>query len=249
MRPGERASVGCASCWPSSRPRRSTASTAGSSGSRSMSPRGCPGSRSSASPTPRSRRPANASAARCATPGSSIRRAGSRSTSRRPTCARPARRSTWRWPSGSCSARSRSAPVRRRLALIGELSLGGEVRSVPGVLPMVAALARRGLERVVVAAAAVDEARLVDGVEVCGVETLRRGGRASSGSRRAPRRAPSPPRIELVDAATRPTDDVTGTAAERCRRGAASRTSARSAASSRRGAGSRSRSPAVTACC
>ncbi len=31
------------------------------------------------------------------------------------------------------------------VALIGELSLGGEVRSVPGVLPMVAALARRGL--------------------------------------------------------------------------------------------------------
>ena len=60
-----------------------------------------------------------------------------------------------------------------RLALIGELSLGGEVRSVPGVLPMVAALARRGLRRVVVAAAAVDEARLVDGIEVVGVETLR----------------------------------------------------------------------------
>ena len=59
-----------------------------------------------------------------------------------------------------------------RLALIGELSLGGEVRAVPGVLPMVAVLARRGLRRVVVAAAATDEARLVDGVEVIGVETL-----------------------------------------------------------------------------
>ena len=59
-----------------------------------------------------------------------------------------------------------------RLALIGELSLGGEVRAVPGVLPMVAVLARRGLRRVVVAAGATDEARLVDGVEVIGVETL-----------------------------------------------------------------------------
>ena len=59
-----------------------------------------------------------------------------------------------------------------RVALIGELSLGGEVRSVPGVLPMVSALARRGLRRVVVAAAAVDEARLVEGIEVAGVETL-----------------------------------------------------------------------------
>jgi magnesium chelatase family protein len=37
---------------------------------------------------------------------------------------------------------------------------------------MVAALARRGLRRVVIAAPAVDEARLVDGVEVIGVETL-----------------------------------------------------------------------------
>jgi len=54
---------------------------------------------------------------------------------------------------------------RERVALIGELSLGGEVRSVPGVLPMVSALARRGLRRVVVASTAVDEARLVDDIE------------------------------------------------------------------------------------
>ena len=40
----------------------------------------------------------------------------------------------------------------RRLAMVGELSLGGEVRAVPGVLPMVAALARRGVRAVVVAA-------------------------------------------------------------------------------------------------
>jgi magnesium chelatase family protein len=50
-----------------------------------------------------------------------------------------------------------------RTAMIGELSLGGEIRSVPGVLPMVAALSRRGIRRVVVAASAVEEARLVDG--------------------------------------------------------------------------------------
>src|SRR6185295_4547848 len=48
-----------------------------------------------------------------------------------------------------------------RIALIGELSLGGEVRAVPGILPMVAALVRRGLRRVALATAAVDEARLV----------------------------------------------------------------------------------------
>ena len=109
------------------------------------------------------------------------------------------------------SEQVRSGPG--RLAFIGELSLGGEVRSVPGVLPMVAALARRGLKRVVVAAPAVDEARLIEGVEVSGVETLRQAvERIRIG--RAPRRAPPPPRIELVDTATRATDDVAGKPAE-----------------------------------
>jgi magnesium chelatase family protein len=86
-----------------------------------------------------------------------------------------------------------------RLAFIGELSLGGEVRSVPGVLPMVAVLARRGLRRVVVAAAAVDEARLVDGIEVVGVETLIDAATVVR-TRRARRSAPPPARIELVAA-------------------------------------------------
>ncbi len=57
-------------------------------------------------------------------------------------------------------------------ALLGELGLGGEVRPVPGLLPMVAALARRGAGRVVVPAASVEEARLVPGVEAIGVATL-----------------------------------------------------------------------------
>src|SRR6478609_3963224 len=58
---------------------------------------------------------------------------------------------------------------RGRLAMIGELSLGGEVRTVPGILPMVAALARRGLRRVVVSTDAVEEACLAAGIEVIGV--------------------------------------------------------------------------------
>src|SRR6478672_7625766 len=68
------------------------------------------------------------------------------------------------------SEQVRAGPA--RVALIGELSLGGEVRSVPGILPMVAALSRRGLRRVVVAGPAVDEARLIGGLEVVGVATL-----------------------------------------------------------------------------
>ena len=86
-----------------------------------------------------------------------------------------------------------------RIALIGELSLGGEVRSVPGVLPMVAALARRGLRRVIVAGAAAEEARLVEGMEVFAVETLREAVDVIRG-RPSRRPTPQPARIELVDA-------------------------------------------------
>jgi magnesium chelatase family protein len=59
-----------------------------------------------------------------------------------------------------------------RAALIGEVSLGGEIRPVPGLLPMVAALARRGVRRVIVPADAVDEARLVDGLEIVPAATV-----------------------------------------------------------------------------
>ena len=59
-----------------------------------------------------------------------------------------------------------------RWALVGELSLGGEVRAVPGLLPMVAALARRGVRRVVVPEDALVEARLVADLEVVGAATL-----------------------------------------------------------------------------
>ena len=61
---------------------------------------------------------------------------------------------------------------RGRWALLGELGLGGDVRPVPGLLPMVAALARRGAGRVVVPLEAVDEARLVRDIDVVGVATL-----------------------------------------------------------------------------
>jgi magnesium chelatase family protein len=92
------------------------------------------------------------------------------------------------------SEQVRAAPG--RAALVGELSLGGEVRPVPGILPMVAALARRGLRRVVVPAACVDEAALVDGIECLGVETLHD---AAELVRRRPGRrvTTAPPRVDL----------------------------------------------------
>ncbi len=82
-----------------------------------------------------------------------------------------------------------------RLALIGELSLGGDVVTVPGILPMVAALARRGVARAIVPGDAVAEAGLVLGIEIVGVATLRE---AADAVRRRARRStrPSPPRVE-----------------------------------------------------
>ena len=82
-----------------------------------------------------------------------------------------------------------------RLAVIGELSLGGDVVMVPGVLPMAAALARRGIGRVIVPGDSVAEASLVTGIDVVGVATLRD---AADAVRRRTRRArrPAPPRVE-----------------------------------------------------
>lgn len=56
--------------------------------------------------------------------------------------------------------------------LLGELGLDGAVRPVRGVLPAVLAAARAGWERVIVPAAQVGEARLVEGVGVLGVRNL-----------------------------------------------------------------------------
>jgi magnesium chelatase family protein len=59
------------------------------------------------------------------------------------------------------------------VVMIGELTLDGRVRCVPGVLPMVMAASARGIRRVVVPEPQVAEAALVDGVEVYGVRSLR----------------------------------------------------------------------------
>ncbi|MHB8891283.1 MAG: ATP-binding protein [Candidatus Limnocylindrales bacterium] len=52
-----------------------------------------------------------------------------------------------------------------RVGLIGELGLGGEVRRVPGILPMCLALAARGVRRVAVPAEGHAEARLAPGLD------------------------------------------------------------------------------------
>ncbi len=87
-----------------------------------------------------------------------------------------------------------------RWAFIGELSLGGELRPVPGILPMVAGLERLGARRIVVPSEAVAEARLVPdsdprpaGSLIEAIEAVRPYGRRRSG-----RAVPAPTRIELA---------------------------------------------------
>ncbi|SDF36212.1 YifB family Mg chelatase-like AAA ATPase [Pseudonocardia oroxyli] len=58
------------------------------------------------------------------------------------------------------------------IALLGELALDGRVRPVRGILPCVLAAREAGLRRVVVPAATLPEAALVEDVEVFGASTL-----------------------------------------------------------------------------
>jgi magnesium chelatase family protein len=92
--------------------------------------------------------------------------------------------------------------LREGWGLLGELSLGGELRASPGLLPMVAALRRRGAARVIVPADGLEEARLVDGIDVVGAADL---GEAAGivRHRRGTRR-----RAERVDATPGPDDRV-----------------------------------------
>lgn len=55
---------------------------------------------------------------------------------------------------------------------LGELTLSGGLRSVPGVLPMTLAAATRGLRRVFVPEPQAHEAAMVPGVEVLGIRSL-----------------------------------------------------------------------------
>src|SRR3990170_4561539 len=73
-------------------------------------------------------------------------------------------------------------------ALLGELSLDGTLQAVPGVLPMVATLARAGQRRVGVPAANLEEARPVEGVEAGGLDGLA-GAARPRGRARGPRGA------------------------------------------------------------
>jgi magnesium chelatase family protein len=89
---------------------------------------------------------------------------------------------------------------RGRWALVGELSLGGEVRRVPGLLPMLAALARRGVRRAIVPAEGLDEARLVTAIDSRPAASLAEAVELVRAPRTRPASRGGPPaRVELTD--------------------------------------------------
>ncbi|GGK86618.1 magnesium chelatase family protein [Curtobacterium luteum] len=60
-----------------------------------------------------------------------------------------------------------------RTVYVGELGLDGRTRPVVGIIPMLLAARDAGAERVVVPAGNLDEARIVQGIAVAGVDSLR----------------------------------------------------------------------------
>lgn len=60
----------------------------------------------------------------------------------------------------------------KRTVILGELTLNGEVRGVPGVLPVVMEAQKNGYEICIVPEENRREAELIDGIRICGVQSL-----------------------------------------------------------------------------
>lgn len=85
------------------------------------------------------------------------------------------------------------------VVLIGELTLDGRLRCVPGVLPMVMSASARGINRVIVPESQLGEAALVPGVEAYGVRSLRQVVALLSGEEEMPEAPPvEPPTGQLL---------------------------------------------------
>jgi magnesium chelatase family protein len=85
-----------------------------------------------------------------------------------------------------------------RWAVLGELSLGGELRRVPGLLPMVVALSGRRVRRIIVPGEGLVEARIAGNADVVGAATLAEAAALLRESRRGGARN-RPPRVELAE--------------------------------------------------
>jgi magnesium chelatase family protein len=85
------------------------------------------------------------------------------------------------------------------VVMIGELTLDGRLRCVPGVLPMVMAASARGLGRVFVPEPQVSEAALVTDIEVYGVRSLQQVVALLAGEPEIPEAPPvEPPTGQLL---------------------------------------------------
>lgn len=85
------------------------------------------------------------------------------------------------------------------VVLIGELTLDGRLRCVPGVLPMVMSASARGITRVIVPEPQVGEAALVPGVEAYGARSLRQVVALLQGEQEVPEAPPvEPPTGQLL---------------------------------------------------
>ena len=107
----------------------------------------------------------------------------------RPAQARPALRPGDR--GRRCSPAAGEGPAGTRstsVVLIGELTLDGRLRAVPGVLPMMMAAQAAGMRSVVVPEPQADEAAMVPGMTVFGVRSLPQVVALLTGARRCPRR-------------------------------------------------------------
>jgi magnesium chelatase family protein len=100
-----------------------------------------------------------------------------------------------------------------RWAVLGELSLGGELRPMPGLLPMVDSLARRRVSRVVVPADGAAEAALAAGIDVVPAATLAEAA-ALLRERRRGRARRLPPRVELAADSANAMDQPAGGCAD-----------------------------------
>jgi len=85
------------------------------------------------------------------------------------------------------------------VVLIGELTLDGRLRCVPGVLPMAMSASARGINRVIVPEPQINEAALVPGVEAYGARSLRQVVALLTGAEVVPEAPPvEPPTGQLL---------------------------------------------------
>jgi len=84
-------------------------------------------------------------------------------------------------------------------SVVGELSLDGQVRPTPGILPMVLAAREAGLGAMLLPKANLAEAAVVKGIQLIGIEALGEAVEILTGARPAPTEVAAPPPLTAFD--------------------------------------------------